>query len=577
MKRKGLIFILLTLVCLLFVLPSNKDVKANSEAWTLVTDVNELAIGDQVVIVAKDSNFAMNTTQGSNNRGRASVTKSNDKSSVTFGADVQKLTLKAGTTTGTFAFYTGDKGYLYCASTSSKNYLRTQTALDAKASWTIEIAANGQATIKSKVSGIDRNMLQYNSNNGIFACYSSTQQAICLYKFVETTTPDTPVVPDEPVVEVKEIEELFEEYYNNGNYTRETVINVNTNNSTIVANLQQFFHASEGAVKRLEEPVTTYFAKKGTEECLWFNDADGYGHGYGTQDGKLTTINVSKAGITVKGINNLPGMEEYYCTLHDFKEGSHTSSHTNNRELKGLNVNDEWTYDEVNKFYYNESSDVIDAFILFTAPTWLPLTNSSVEKYVTFVKAVIKEESDSLVMQLIAENDEGKLIEGANNVFSEAKITKGTPSFGPEDVTYKYTFVSNDIKDKSSSPVNLKLSNVEWLAEFSGSTYFGFTSGKGLQIGSGNAPMKSFNLTSAEFTNVKKIVVNASGASGISGSFTVYVDGVKIGQAKTLTTTATNYEFNLDVPTTGEVVISFTNTAKAMYIQSIQIDYQKIN
>ena len=163
--------------------------------WTLVTDISQLQVGDKIIIVAKDYNFALSTTQNSNNRGQASVTKNG--STVTFGDDVQQLTLKAGTVDGTFAFYTGS-GYLYAAS-SSGNQLKTKSALDDNGSWKIEIGNNGIATIKAPYSS-NRNWLRYNSTNNppIFSCYSSGQADIVIYKLSagssseggETPTPE---------------------------------------------------------------------------------------------------------------------------------------------------------------------------------------------------------------------------------------------------------------------------------------------------------------------------------------------------------------------------------------------------
>ena len=155
-------------------------------AWTLVTDASTLAVGDQVVIVAKNANFAMSTTQNNNNRAQAAVTKSGN--TITFGSDVQKLTLVAGTKTGTFAFSTGS-GYLYAAS-SSKNYLKTETKLSDNSSWKIEIAATGVATIKAQGTNT-RNWMRYNNSNNppLFACYGSGQADICIYR--EETASET--------------------------------------------------------------------------------------------------------------------------------------------------------------------------------------------------------------------------------------------------------------------------------------------------------------------------------------------------------------------------------------------------
>jgi len=162
---------------------SPQTASAADGAWTLVTDASTLAVGDQVVIVAKDSDYALSTTQNGNNRGQAAVTKSGN--TIAWTSSVQELTLQAGKTSGTFAFYTGS-GYLYAAS-SSKNYLRTETTLSANSSWAITIAADGTATVKAQGS-YTRNTMQYNKNSSIFASYGSAQQAICLYKFITATS-----------------------------------------------------------------------------------------------------------------------------------------------------------------------------------------------------------------------------------------------------------------------------------------------------------------------------------------------------------------------------------------------------
>lgn len=148
--------------------------------WTLVTDESTLAVGDQVVIVAKDYDYALSTEQKSNNRGQAAVTKNNDI--ITLGANVQILTLEAGTKDGTFAFNTGS-GYLYAASSSS-NYLRTQENNNDNGSWEITIT-NGTASIVAQGTNT-RNTMQYNQSSSLFACYgSASQKAIALYKLIE--------------------------------------------------------------------------------------------------------------------------------------------------------------------------------------------------------------------------------------------------------------------------------------------------------------------------------------------------------------------------------------------------------
>ena len=145
--------------------------------WTLVTNISELAAGDKIVIVAKDYNYALSTTQNKNNRGQAAVTKNGNI--VTFGDDVQIITLESGTTAGSYAFNVGN-GYLYAASSSS-NHLKTETTLSANSSWAITIAASGTATIKATGSNT-RNWLRYNKTSSLFSCDGSNQQDVVIYK-----------------------------------------------------------------------------------------------------------------------------------------------------------------------------------------------------------------------------------------------------------------------------------------------------------------------------------------------------------------------------------------------------------
>ena len=148
-----------------------------AKAWTLVTDASTLAVGDKIIIAAKGSNYAMSTTQNSNNRGQTAITKSGNTASWT-GSSVQEITLEAGTKTGTWAFKV-DSQYLYAAS-SSKNYLRSGTKND-NAAWKVTITSAGVATVKAQGS-FTRNWIQYNGSSSIFSCYSSAQADICIYK-----------------------------------------------------------------------------------------------------------------------------------------------------------------------------------------------------------------------------------------------------------------------------------------------------------------------------------------------------------------------------------------------------------
>ena len=175
---------LLVLVMVMSMFPAPVIAEEAATA-TLVTDVSTLAAGDQVVIVAAGNDFALSTNQKTNNRGQVAVTKSGN--TVTLNSEVQVLTLEAGAVVGTFAFNTGS-GYLYAAGTSKAqnssknyNYLKTQATLDANGSFSVSISAAGVATVTAQGDN-GCNLLRHNNSNGLFACYSSGQNDISLYK-----------------------------------------------------------------------------------------------------------------------------------------------------------------------------------------------------------------------------------------------------------------------------------------------------------------------------------------------------------------------------------------------------------
>ena len=177
--------LLLAVVMVLSVMPVAMAEETTQTA-TLVTDASTLKVGDEIIIAAKDNDFAMGE-QKTNNRAAVAVTKSEDKLTLTAG--VQKLTLKQGAKENTFAFDTGS-GYLYAAS-SDKNHLKTESKLSDNSSWSVAIA-DGKATVIAQGANT-RNVMKYNSNSKLFACYASGQQDIAIYKLETVPAPSNKV------------------------------------------------------------------------------------------------------------------------------------------------------------------------------------------------------------------------------------------------------------------------------------------------------------------------------------------------------------------------------------------------
>ena len=273
--------LLLAVVMVLSVMPVAMA-EETAKTATLVTDASNLNVGDEIIIAAKDNDFAMGE-QKTNNRAAVAVTKSEDKLTLTAG--VQKLTLKQGAKENTFAFDTGS-GYLYAAS-SDKNHLKTESKLSDNSSWSVAIA-DGKATVIAQGANT-RNVMKYNSNGKLFACYASGQQDIAIYKLETVTAPSnkvaaptaTPVageVAKGTKVEFKcKTEGAKISYKTTGEYTEYTdPVEVNADTTFTVKAMKEGMDDSDEVkfayTVKAEEPVQSLF--KDGEQIVIYNPAN---------------------------------------------------------------------------------------------------------------------------------------------------------------------------------------------------------------------------------------------------------------------------------------------------------------
>ncbi len=273
--------LLLAIVMVLSVMPIAMAGETAKTA-TLVTDASTLKVGDEIIIAAKDNDFAMGE-QKTNNRAAVAVTKSEDKLTLTAG--VQKLTLKQGAKENTFAFDTGS-GYLYAAS-SSKNHLKTESKLSDNSSWSVAIA-DGKATVIAQGANT-RNVMKYNSNSKLFACYASGQQDIAIYKLetvpapsnkvaAPTATPVAGEVAKGTKVEFKcKTEGAKISYKTTGEYTEYTdPVEVNADTTFTVKATKDGMDDSDEVkfayTVKAEEPVQSLF--KDGEQIVIYNPAN---------------------------------------------------------------------------------------------------------------------------------------------------------------------------------------------------------------------------------------------------------------------------------------------------------------
>lgn len=159
------------------------------QVYTLVKDKNSLTVDSEVIIVAQDADYAISTTQNTNNRAAAGIKKTGE--TVVDPADnVQVLKLVKGNIDNTVALSTGDK-YLYAVDGS--NHLKTGQLYN-NASWLVSIADEGVATIQN--AEYTSYSIQYNSGNSIFSCYKTAQQDVCIYKLNGSGTAEKIFLPE---------------------------------------------------------------------------------------------------------------------------------------------------------------------------------------------------------------------------------------------------------------------------------------------------------------------------------------------------------------------------------------------
>lgn len=165
---------------------NHPDVKVG---WYLVTNINELAVGDKVIIAAKnvqgDKNYAIKkyTSSNSSTYGIAIELLGRSINGVD---DLEQFTLESGLAeyNGTWSFKCDTYGRYLEANNSN---IKLQSTLDKDGSWTIEIADDGKATLISNVAASKNNMGFNDAPASLaFSAYTaedvSTKGAIYIYK-----------------------------------------------------------------------------------------------------------------------------------------------------------------------------------------------------------------------------------------------------------------------------------------------------------------------------------------------------------------------------------------------------------
>lgn len=165
---------------------------AGTVVYELVTDVADLADGDEIIIVNEDNTYAIANRTSGNNRPAESVALEDD-GTIKPNSVIARITLEGEDGAWNFKVTTGaGQGYLYAP--GGGNYLRTQDKVDENATATISIDEESVATVIFQNPTDTRKYLRFNpnetNNNPLFSCYaenSSVTGLVRIYKQPTTT------------------------------------------------------------------------------------------------------------------------------------------------------------------------------------------------------------------------------------------------------------------------------------------------------------------------------------------------------------------------------------------------------
>lgn len=210
-----------------------------------------------------------------------------------------------------------------------------------------------------------------------------------------------------------DLEDKIEEYYNEGNYIKNTTINLNDEAMVELKTYDKGFHNNADDLVR-----KTYFSP----DALWMSRSSGKYSYYGTaENGDLTygtaesplvkPESVSSAASYANRENNDiwrdksengKGMEGYYWTLKDLMDTTDCG----------------WS--KTGNVYSTSNEIVIEKFKAITAPCYLGF-NENYENYITFTSAEIEEKEGALELRLVAKEETGKFT-NKEGIFSQAFI-----------------------------------------------------------------------------------------------------------------------------------------------------------
>ena len=157
-----------------------------ANAWGAYEKASSIAVGDVVVLVYETDKKELEGISTTSTKYGIGV------SYTTTPAGAYELTVEAGSISGTYSFKCPNGQYLYW---STGNSLATNATKNANTSWTVTFSS-GNAVIKNAKDATRQ--LQWNASSPRFACYTTSQKAVQLYKEAATCTEILPKLTYSP-------------------------------------------------------------------------------------------------------------------------------------------------------------------------------------------------------------------------------------------------------------------------------------------------------------------------------------------------------------------------------------------
>ena len=480
------------------------------------------------------------------------------------GGEIRLYQNSAGTGGGTITITSKEENLLQSVTIGSSMATKIAYTIgnSSSKSSNINLSSNGKYEVEN-----------INSNSITFYCMGTDKNSRLYVNYLSVTYAVSGEI-DAPV----EVKQLVDKYVGDGIYTKKTSINLERNpaspdalNELAVLGFDNLFHASESTLKR-----TTYYndkdllmanydgSIKGVDGCT-----NGINSGYGTVTiGNLTAVKeinknaelgdmthfkyngetqvydyIVKKGQHANWIDDsVDGMEGFYLTPRDFTASDYFNG---------------WNYNADNDCYFLEVTNtdpIVADFVNVVAP--LLLDDILESSYISVTSLIVKETNEGLVLQIIANGDTGKLVDGTN-VLAEAIITDNC------DVDFSYVsdsaiFNLGENGDATHSDGTEKTTFSDaingYTLSITGGTkmYTGARDAKGnscIKLGTGSAA-GSFKFTVPE--NVNSIVIYVAGYKASIAKIEVN------GTSYEIKTLSNNGEYTpIEIDTSSTKTISF--------------------